>query len=193
MCFTAVTSLLTLLHQLKAENQRIEQELQSLVSRRDHLLAVNARLAMTLGTASLPSSHPLDTLLPSRSNIGTAQQAQQQSPLASPRNAPVAGTTGADQLSLVSPSTSRLVNPAAVGQALFANGPTGTVTGVGARPPVGVSNGGVKPDPGAPQPPPPNFLMPRTTTPMIASQGMPPQAFAAFAPQASDHYEIDRA
>jgi protein AF-17/10 len=48
ICFT-VASLLSCLHQLKIENSRLEEHINGLVSRRDHLLAVNARLAIPLG------------------------------------------------------------------------------------------------------------------------------------------------
>lgn len=48
-CFSSVASLLSCLHQLKIENSRLEDHINSLVSRRDHLLAVNARLAIPLG------------------------------------------------------------------------------------------------------------------------------------------------
>lgn len=44
-----VASLLSCLHQLKIENSRLEDHINGLVSRRDHLLAVNARLAIPLG------------------------------------------------------------------------------------------------------------------------------------------------
>ena len=45
----SVASLLSCLHQLKIENSRLEDHINGLVSRRDHLLAVNARLAIPLG------------------------------------------------------------------------------------------------------------------------------------------------
>lgn len=44
----SVASLLSCLHQLRAENQRLEEHVNSLLQRRDHLLAVNARLAIPL-------------------------------------------------------------------------------------------------------------------------------------------------
>lgn len=45
---STVASLLSCLHQLKSENVRLEEHVTSLVARRDHLLAVNARLAIPL-------------------------------------------------------------------------------------------------------------------------------------------------
>lgn len=52
-----VASLLSCLHQLQAENLRLVEHLSSLVQRRDHLLAVNARLAIPL-TGQPPAAHP---------------------------------------------------------------------------------------------------------------------------------------
>ncbi|XP_015116992.1 protein AF-10 isoform X2 [Diachasma alloeum] len=51
-----IASLLSCLHQLRAENLRLEEHVNSLLQRRDHLLAVNARLAIPLTTQ--PSNHP---------------------------------------------------------------------------------------------------------------------------------------
>ncbi|CAG9863164.1 unnamed protein product [Phyllotreta striolata] len=56
-----IASLLSCLHQLRAENLRLEEHVSSLIQRRDHLLAVNARLAIPLTgqPAAAPlSSHP---------------------------------------------------------------------------------------------------------------------------------------
>lgn len=50
-----VASLLSCLHQLRAENLRLEEHVNSLLQRRDHLLAVNARLAIPLTTQ--PNTH----------------------------------------------------------------------------------------------------------------------------------------
>lgn len=49
-CFVdnLVASLLTCLYQLKSENVNLEEELANYTRRRDHLLAVNARLAIPL-------------------------------------------------------------------------------------------------------------------------------------------------
>lgn len=52
MLFLLVASLLSCLHQLKIENSKLEDHINSLVSRRDHLLAVNARLAIPLGQSA---------------------------------------------------------------------------------------------------------------------------------------------
>ncbi|OWF51045.1 uncharacterized protein F54F2.2-like isoform X2 [Mizuhopecten yessoensis] len=57
-----IASLLSCLHQLRSENKRLEDHIQSLTSRRDHLLAVNARLCLSytptnnINTASLDAS-----------------------------------------------------------------------------------------------------------------------------------------
>ena len=47
-----IASLLSCLHQLRAENMRLEENVNSLLQRRDHLLAVNARLAIPLTSPS---------------------------------------------------------------------------------------------------------------------------------------------
>lgn len=66
-----IASLLSCLHQLRAENLRLEEHVNNLLQRRDHLLAVNARLAIPLTTQ--PSSHPANnvhpTVNPSHPNI----------------------------------------------------------------------------------------------------------------------------
>lgn len=43
-----VASLLSCLYQLRSENVRLEDHVNNLIARRDHLLAVNARLAIPL-------------------------------------------------------------------------------------------------------------------------------------------------
>uniref|UniRef100_A0A6P4FQ56 Cell wall protein AWA1 isoform X12 n=1 Tax=Drosophila rhopaloa TaxID=1041015 RepID=A0A6P4FQ56_DRORH len=45
-----IASLLNCLHQLQSENLRLEEHVTSLIARRDHLLAVNARLQIPLNT-----------------------------------------------------------------------------------------------------------------------------------------------
>ncbi|XP_043523434.1 protein AF-10-like isoform X1 [Frieseomelitta varia] len=57
-----IASLLSCLHQLRAENLRLEEHVNSLLQRRDHLLAVNARLAIPLTTQ--PSTHPVNNIHP---------------------------------------------------------------------------------------------------------------------------------
>jgi hypothetical protein len=61
MKFLAVASLLSCLHQLKIENSRLEDHINGLVSRRDHLLAVNARLAIPLGQPTTANQGELIT------------------------------------------------------------------------------------------------------------------------------------
>lgn len=53
----SVASLLTCLHQLRSENVRLEEHVNNLVARRDHLLAVNARLALPLNPLPQSSSN----------------------------------------------------------------------------------------------------------------------------------------
>lgn len=69
-----VASLLSCLYQLKNENIDLEKELATFTRRRDHLLAVNARLAIPLvpqnminQVAPAPPNH-VETSLPPRSN-----------------------------------------------------------------------------------------------------------------------------
>ncbi|XP_023243258.1 protein AF-10-like isoform X2 [Centruroides sculpturatus] len=52
-----IASLLSCLHQLRAENQRLEEHVNNLIARRDHLLAVNARLALPLNNNAY---HPVN-------------------------------------------------------------------------------------------------------------------------------------
>lgn len=64
-----IASLLSCLHQLRAENLRLEEHVNNLLQRRDHLLAVNARLAIPLTNqqpVAAPSQpHTLNNLHPS--------------------------------------------------------------------------------------------------------------------------------
>ncbi|GLV38944.1 Alhambra [Carabus blaptoides fortunei] len=64
-----IASLLSCLHQLRAENLRLEEHVNSLLQRRDHLLAVNARLAIPLTNqqpVAAPSQpHTINNLHPS--------------------------------------------------------------------------------------------------------------------------------
>lgn len=57
-----IASLLSCLHQLRQENVRLEETVSSLISRRDHLLAVNARLSVPLSSPTPAStSSPVGT------------------------------------------------------------------------------------------------------------------------------------
>jgi len=58
-----VASLLSCLYQLKAENHTLEENIATLTARRDHLLAVNARLSVPLAIPVIPagSQHPPTT------------------------------------------------------------------------------------------------------------------------------------
>lgn len=53
-----IASLLSCLHQLRTENVRLEEHVGSLLQRRDHLLAVNARLAIPLTTVTTGPPEP---------------------------------------------------------------------------------------------------------------------------------------
>lgn len=62
--YISVASLLSCLHQLQSENGRLEDHVKSLIARRDHLLAVNARLAIPLNS-NIPQSQGKRELVPS--------------------------------------------------------------------------------------------------------------------------------
>lgn len=62
--FISVASLLSCLYQLRSENVRLEDHVNNLIARRDHLLAVNARLAIPLNqSASVPPSAVTGTII----------------------------------------------------------------------------------------------------------------------------------
>lgn len=50
--FFPVAQLLSCLHELKMENVRLEETLSQLARRRDHLLALNTRLSLSLASGS---------------------------------------------------------------------------------------------------------------------------------------------
>lgn len=89
-----IASLLTCLHKLREENMGLEEHIRKLKARRDHLLGVNARLAMPLApisqlnnvnTASQtplqhPSSTALQSIAPMNIHHQIPQQQQQQQP-----------------------------------------------------------------------------------------------------------------
>ncbi|XP_068632703.1 protein AF-10-like isoform X2 [Battus philenor] len=54
-----IASLLSCLHQLRTENVRLEEHVGNLLQRRDHLLAVNARLAIPLTTVTAGPPEPV--------------------------------------------------------------------------------------------------------------------------------------
>lgn len=120
-----IASLLSCLHQLRAENQRLEEHVNNLIARRDHLLAVNARLALPLNNAAYhpsvniginnsvnPSgednhSHRINNCISLESNVvhSTQESNYQKSP--APGHSPVA-TIGSSSLPLTpSPAPSQ--------------------------------------------------------------------------------------
>ncbi|GMT19711.1 hypothetical protein PFISCL1PPCAC_11008 [Pristionchus fissidentatus] len=72
-----VAQLLSCLHQLKKENSRLEDTLSSMTKRRDHLLALNARLAMPLGMAT-GGAAPAPALASPASAVAAAAAGTQQ-------------------------------------------------------------------------------------------------------------------
>lgn len=55
--YIPVASLLSCLNQLRQQNQRLGDHLTTLLQRRDHLLAVNARLSLPLASGTSPGSN----------------------------------------------------------------------------------------------------------------------------------------
>ncbi|XP_035687816.1 protein AF-10-like isoform X1 [Branchiostoma floridae] len=53
-----IATLLSCLHQLRQENQRLEEHVHTLLARRDHLLAVTARLSVPLNAQGTPHNSP---------------------------------------------------------------------------------------------------------------------------------------
>lgn len=70
-----IASLLSFLHKLKTENQQLEDYIKTLTARRDHLLALNARLALPL--SALSSSQLMGKSI--ESPCGLSQHCQSQS------------------------------------------------------------------------------------------------------------------
>lgn len=69
-----IASLLNCLHQLKNENHRLEDHVKSLTARRDHLLAVNARLSVPFSantTEQGPAKTKEEVVLPSASTVSS--------------------------------------------------------------------------------------------------------------------------
>lgn len=62
------------LHQLQSENARLEEHVANLIARRDHLLAVNARLSIPLGNTPTGTSNQGNR---SNTNDSTQQKIQQ--------------------------------------------------------------------------------------------------------------------
>lgn len=87
-----VASLLSCLHQLRAENVRLEDHVNNLVARRDHLLAVNARLAIPLNQASSSSGDRIN--MPSNGPIESApSNVIQRESSSTTRSAPTSGSS----------------------------------------------------------------------------------------------------
>ncbi|CAG2103183.1 unnamed protein product [Medioppia subpectinata] len=71
-----IASLLSCLHQLRSENNRLEERVRDLISRRDHLMAVNARL-----TAPANNVFPINGALSSFNANNMAMSGQSSSPV----------------------------------------------------------------------------------------------------------------
>jgi hypothetical protein len=66
-----ISSLLSCLHQLRTDNQKLEERLRQLLARRDHLIAVNARLSIPLNGLGVmhPTQNPNYSLAVNASNL----------------------------------------------------------------------------------------------------------------------------
>lgn len=111
--FCTVASLMSSLHQLKADNSRLEERLVTLTSRKNQLLQVNARLATPMSCTSTSSTAtPLTTKqsAPSAPSVTAASQGslstETRTTLSSdgPRGSISAGSDGAPKMD-VTPST----------------------------------------------------------------------------------------
>nr|XP_022310408.1 protein AF-10-like [Crassostrea virginica] len=120
-----IASLLHCLHQLKSENQKLEGHIRSLSTRRDHLLAVNARLG-------IPFSSPLhpDSFLSAEKSLdgkGTEPSLMQDVACLTADNPVQAGATttvpGSISTSSLLPDLSTVCNGSAT---LYSSAPTST-------------------------------------------------------------------
>lgn len=99
-----IASLLSCLHQLKIENSRLEEHINSLISRRDHLLAVNARLAIPLSQPTNQVTHNGPSEVPPSQN-------QQQPPPQQQTQQPPPQITAPNKRSTSSSNTINQVQP----------------------------------------------------------------------------------
>ncbi|XP_014256983.1 protein AF-10 isoform X2 [Cimex lectularius] len=80
-----IASLLSCLHQLRAENAQLEEHVATLVARRDQLLAVNARLAIPFTTGLLiPTTNTMTNTTNSQVNLPNAQPVENGISISSP-------------------------------------------------------------------------------------------------------------
>ncbi|XP_076481688.1 coiled coil domain containing protein Alhambra isoform X6 [Bombus vancouverensis nearcticus] len=156
-------SLLSCLHQLRAENLRLEEHVNSLLQRRDHLLAVNARLAIPL--TSQPSAHPVppgaaapvprvsretrvnNTYMPHSSSSNHSTTLENGLP---PDPSPPAAASLSQyqhRTSLVAPQPSPTIRHSPAGSAYHQGQPSNIVSPAPASNPGVVRNSSVTPDP----------------------------------------------
>uniref|UniRef100_A0A914X8I0 MLLT10 histone lysine methyltransferase DOT1L cofactor n=1 Tax=Plectus sambesii TaxID=2011161 RepID=A0A914X8I0_9BILA len=176
-----IASLLSCLHQLKTENQRLEETMMQMGGRRDHLLAVNARLSLALGPQAPASPHHSPRVT---SSLGVHSHLDDSSPasalsqlrsLAASGASPVQTAQGSSSSSSLPTKSSQtqasisMANAATHQQQGMPSTTFGSGAGVFAsvRPPgmaggqsSGVHKPDASPDRGA-------FLVPRTPTPLI--------------------------
>lgn len=113
--FVVVASLMSSLHQLKADNSRLEERLATLTTRKNQLLQVNARLATPMSCTSTSATATPVSTKQSTLNTSCGVMASSQGSLSTetkttvsgsgPRGSVSAGSDGAPKID-VSPSTS---------------------------------------------------------------------------------------
>ena len=113
--FVVVASLMSSLHQLKADNSRLEERLATLTTRKNQLLQVNARLATPMSCTSTSATATPVSTKQSTLNTSGGVMASSQGSLSTetkttvssggPRGSVSAGSNGAPKID-VSPSTS---------------------------------------------------------------------------------------
>ena len=118
-----VANLMSVLHQYRSENDRLEERLRNLTSRRDHLSTVNARLSLPLngtfastafGSTSIVTSSSSGTLGPLSLGGGSSSLGLQHMPSGGGPGQPVPGLSLANFLPPHAPSLSGLINSANV-------------------------------------------------------------------------------
>ncbi|ROT78658.1 mixed-lineage leukemia protein [Penaeus vannamei] len=90
-----IASLLSCLHQLRQENVRLEETVSSLIARRDHLLAVNARLSVPLNSPSTANANASSNANPAPSSVSGSSSSSSSSSSAPPPQPPSAATAHA--------------------------------------------------------------------------------------------------
>ncbi|KAB7503607.1 hypothetical protein Anas_02220 [Armadillidium nasatum] len=116
-----IASLLSCLHQLRQENVRLEETVNNLIARRDHLLAVNARL-------SVPLSSSQATTQPSSSSSTAAAAAASSTSLACSTGLSLATSASTASLIPITPAVPPSVATSLIGGQLQISSHVGSVS-----------------------------------------------------------------